>query len=298
MNEEIRFPTGARPDKKWLFYALITVIFWGIWGAFSSISAQNGFPDTLVYCVWAITMIVPTIIVLQRGGWKIDKSFKAIWQGLTIGLLGAGGQMILFYALTIGPAYYIFPIISVSPLVTIVLSTLILKERTNLMGIIGVIISLIALPMFDFSFGQTAGGGNWFLLALLIMLFWGVQGFFMKSANEHMSGESIFFYMTLSGILIIPFAIFMTDFGKPINWGLNGPYLAAAIQILNSIGALTLVFAFRHGKAMIVSPLTNAGAPLLTAIISLLVAGVVPGGLKILGLILATIASILLALAG
>ena len=35
--------------------------------------------------------------------------------------------------------------------------------------------------------------------------------------------------------------------------------------MLNAIGALTLVFAFRYGKAIIVSPLINAGAPLLTA---------------------------------
>ena len=39
--------------------------------------------------------------------------------------------------------------------------------------------------------------------------------------------------------------------------------------MLNAIGALTLVYAFRYGKAIIVSPLINAGAPLVTAVISL-----------------------------
>ena len=58
----------------------------------------------------------------------------------------------------------------------------------------------------------------------------------------------------------------MTDFSQPINYGLDGPGLAAVIQLLNAIGALTLVFAFRYGKAIIVSPLVNAGAPLLTAV--------------------------------
>jgi len=37
--------------------------------------------------------------------------------------------------------------------------------------------------------------------------------------------------------------------------------------------ALLLVYAFRYGKAIVVSPLVNAGAPLLTALIALGVAG-------------------------
>ena len=45
-----------------------------------------------------------------------------------------------------------------------------------------------------------------------------------------------------------------------------------------------------------VAPLTNAGAPLVTAVLSLIFAGVVPGPLKIVGLILALIASLLLVL--
>ena len=67
----------------------------------------------------------------------------------------------------------------------------------------------------------------------------------------------------------------MTDFSQPIN-PLDWPGLAAAIQVLNAIGALTLVFAFRYGKAIIVSPLVNAGAPLLTALLSLLLPGAMP----------------------
>ena len=75
----------------------------------------------------------------------------------------------------------------------------------------------------------------------------------------------------------------MTDFTQPINWGVDGPYLAAAIQVLNAIGALTLVYAFRYGQAIVVSPLTNAGAPLMTAVISLVAIGALPGRLKLVG---------------
>ena len=284
--------------RAWLANAIATVGLWGVWGALSGLSAQNGFPDTLVYCVWALTMILPAVVALKLAGWKRDRDRRAIAYGLTIGLLGAGGQMLLFYALTKGPAYLIFPVISLSPLVTIILSYLLLHERTGRLGVVGIVLALVALPMFDFSpqTGEIAQGGGWFMMALAIMAAWGIQAYFMKSANHVMSGESIFFYMMLAGLMLIPVALAMTDFSKPINVGLSGPWMAAAIQLLNSIGALTLVFAFRYGKAMVVAPLTNAGAPLVTAVLSLLLLGTLPGPLKLVGLALALVASLLLAI--
>jgi drug/metabolite transporter (DMT)-like permease len=290
---------SAAAPRRWLVFAFLTVALWGVWGAFAGVSAQRGFPETLVYCVWAVTMIVPAVIVMQRENWKLDRDPKSILYGLLVGLTGAGGQMVLFYAVTTGPAYLVFPIISLSPLVTILMSFALLKERTTRLGALGVVLALAALPLFDFSPQgfSFAHGSTWFPLALIIMLCWGVQAYFMKLANTRMSAESIFFYMMLTGLMLVPVAIAMTDFSKPINWGWDGPWLAAGIQMLNALGALSLVYAFRHGKAIVVAPLTNAGGPLVTAVIALLIAGVVPGELKMTGLALALVASALLALA-
>lgn len=285
------------PRGNWVVYALVTVLLWGAWGALAGLSAQHGFPDTLVYCVWSLTMIPPALFVLARDSWKLDVSPRAVGYGLTIGLLGAGGQMLLFKALTVGPAYFIFPIISLSPAITIALSFALLRERTGKLGALGIVLALVALPLFDLSFGQgNASGLGWFALALLIMAAWGVQAYFMKLANNTVSAASIFFYMMLGGLLLAPIAWAWTDFSQPVNTGWDGPWMTAGIQILNAIGALTLVYAFRHGRAIVVAPLTNAGAPLVTAVLALAFAGAVPGPLKILGLVLALIASLLLVL--
>lgn len=284
-------------SKLWLVYAMVATIFWGVWGAFAGLPAENGFPETLIYCVWAITMIPPAIIVLKLIDWKLQTDKKAIFYGCIIGLLGAGGQMILFHAVTMGPTYLIFPIISLSPMVTIVLSYIFIKERTGILGTIGIILAIIALPLFDYSKGNENNdyGYLWFVFALIILLAWGLQAYFMKLANESMNAESIFFYMMLTGLAIIPIALFMTDFSTDINYGWDGPWLAAGIQVLNAIGALCLVYAFRYGKAMVVSPMTNAGAPLITAIISMAILGFVPGTYKVIGIILAVLAAFFLA---
>ncbi|WMJ70829.1 EamA family transporter [Stenotrophomonas sp. 24(2023)] len=286
----------AARRRPWLAYALATVALWGAWGALSPLSAAAGFPDTLVYCVWALAMLPPALYVLWRGGWVLDRSAPAVGYGLLIGLLGAGGQMLLFHTLTIGPAYFVFPVISLSPVVTIALSYLLLRERTGLYGTLGIVLALVALPLLDLSFGRGGQGLGWFLQSLLIMLAWGLQAYFMKRANDTVRAESIFAYMALGALLLAPVALAMTDWQAPINTGLTGPWMAAAIQLLNAIGALALVFAFRYGKAMVVAPLSNAGAPLVTAMLSLVFAGLLPGPLKSLGLVLALIASLLLVL--
>ena len=124
-------------SRNWVVYALVTVLLWGVWGALAGLSSQHGFPDTLVYIVWSLTMIPPAIWVLAKNGWKLDVSAKAV-----------------VYGLTIGPAYFIFPIISLSPAITIALSFALLRERTGKLGALGIVLALAALPMFDLSLGQ------------------------------------------------------------------------------------------------------------------------------------------------
>jgi uncharacterized membrane protein len=280
----------------WLGFALVTMLTWGVWGAFTGVTGEFGFPDTLVYVVWSLTMIPPALYTLSKAGWTLRRDPRSVCLGAAIGVLGAGGQMLLFHAVKVGPTYLIFPIISLSPVVTIGLSFLFLRERTGRLGLLGIALALISLPLFDYAPGGARDYGLWFLLALAVMVAWGIQGWVIKLANESMSAEDIFFWMAFWAVVSAPVAIAMTDFSQPINYGLKGPWLAALIQVLNAIGALTLVHAFRQGKAIVVSPMVNAGAPLLTALIAMALAGSLPGPTKAAAVALALLSALLLAL--
>lgn len=284
----------------WLLYALITTLFWGVWGAFISQPEKEGFPATLIYVVWSITMLIPAFFALRHIHWKLDKDKKSIFYGLLIGFLGAGGQLILFTgAIANGPAYLIFPIISLSPVVTILLSVFFLREKASIKGWIGIALALLAVPFLSYQDPEgNAFGFLWLIYALLVFLAWGLQAYFIRSANKIMKAESIFFYMMIAGLLLSPIAIWMTDFSQPINWGLKGPYLAFVIQILNAIGALTIVYAFRYGKAIVVSPLTNAVAPVITIILSLIIYSIIPHPIILIGMGLAIMSTFILAFNG
>ena len=285
-----------KEKRLWLFYALITTLFWGVWGAFIEIPEKAGFPATLGYVVWSLTMIPPSVYALSRIGWKLDCDRRSVLLGSAVGLLGAGGQLFLFQALRQGPAYIVFPIISLYPVLTIILSLVFLKERTHLRQWIGIVLAIIA--MFFLSNPQitpvSKSGAGWLILAILVFLMWALQAFAMKFSNRSMKAESIFFYMTVTALLLSPVAVAMTDFSSPVNWGFRGPWLAGIVQLLNAIGALTIVYALRYGKAIIVVPLTGL-APVITVILSLVVYGVIPGGILLIGLIIASIAIVLLA---
>ena len=273
--------------RLWLIYAVVTTLFWGVWGALIEIPEKAGFPATLGYSVWALTMIPCALVALALAGWKLERDARSIFLGCAVGLLGAGGQLLLFQALRTGPAYIVFPIISLYPVLTVILSVTLLKERASRRAWAGIFLALPAILALSWqSSGDSAATGTlWLVLASLVFVAWGVQAYVMKFSNETMRAESNFFYMAATSVALIPYAVGMTDFSQPINWGFKGPYLAAAIQILNSIGALCLVFALRYGKAIIVTPMT-ALAPVLTIILSLILYQRVPDPVLVGGMIL------------
>lgn len=285
-----------KQTNNWLKFVLVHVLFMGVWGALIEIPEKNGFPATLGFVVWALTMIPASIVAIIKMKGKLDFDRRSVFYGSLIGFLGSAGQLVLFLALQKAPAYLVFPILSLTPLVTILLAVFFLKERTGVLGWVAIGIAIIAIFLLSYQQPGEEGtqGYLWLVLTLIPLFAWGIQGFVMRFANESMKAESVFFYMMASSILLTPVAIYMTDFSQPINLNLNGPYLAAGIQILNAFGALCLVYAFRYGKAIIIAPMTTALSPVLTVLISLAIYGIVPHYVIVAGMLAAIVSAFLM----
>lgn len=281
----------------WIPIVIVHVALMGVWGALIEIPEKNGFPATLGYVVWALTMIPAAIIALGINKWKLDTDRRSIILGSLVGVLGSFGQLVLFIALKRAPAYLVFPLISLTPVITILLAVALLKEKTGRLGWIGIVVAVIAILLLSYqpSGDKTFESYIWMLLAAIPLFAWGAQGYVMRFANEKMKAESIFFYMMVTSVLLIPLALLMTDFSQPINMSFKGPYLAAMVQVLNAFGALCLTYAYRYGKAIIIAPMTSALSPVVTVVISLAIYSVIPHPLIIIGIILAICAAFLMA---
>jgi uncharacterized membrane protein len=285
---------------RWLVFALATPVLWGVWGALTEYPEKwisPPFPATLGYVVWSLTMVPVSLFVLWRNRWKIDVSLRSVLYGSAVGFSGASGQLLLFWVLTRGPAYIIFPIICLSPAVTILLSVTLLRERARGIATVGILLSMPAIVLLALQEPDSSPvrGHLWLVLAILIFLLWGMQAYFMKSSADSLSSEGLFFYMTVTGLLLSPIAIWMTDFSAPINWGVKGAPLTALIQSLNAWGCLLFVLAVRFGKAIIVVPIVNGLFPVVTIALSLFLYHTLPTHLNLLGILLALVAILLMA---
>ena len=282
-------------NKLWLVFILITVATWGVWGAFSGYQIQHGIPDTVVYIAWAVSMIPCALAALVINKGKLKHDWKSVGLGCAVGLLGAGGQLVLFKALTLGPSYIIYPFISMSPVIVITLAAIFLREKATRWQMAGIAVALAAILLLSLETnteGSPVSGWLWIVLALLVLLAWGVQGFFMKFANNSMDAESIFVWMTITAVVLIPVAYFMSPDAAAFfaEEGTCVPFWSSfGIQILNSIGALTLVYAYRYGKAVVVSPMEGL-SPMVTVLLSLVLHQVIPNPLQIAGLLCAAFA--------
>ncbi len=278
----------AEKKHNWLLYALITMITWGVWGAFSD---QTTLPKNLVYVVWALSMVPCALAALINIHFKLDVRRKPALLSMAVGLLGAGGQLVLFLALDYAPAYLVMPMISVAPIVTVLLSTIFLKERVSRLGILGIVLAFVALVCFalpDNTDGGAAKSWIWIVYASVVFICWGIQAFVMKLANNSTpDAESVFVYMTIAAVLLIPVALLMGDGSCITSQGWGELTKVFFVQILNSIGAFTLVYANRYGKAMIVAPLADACAPVIMCVISLLLYAAVPTVPQIIGIVAA-----------
>lgn len=97
---------------------------------------------------WGGVPVLLGVLVMQR--FRIQKSKKGIFYGLTVGILSAVGQLAMFAAYGTGSnAAVITTATSLYPLVTVALAVPLLKERLTKAQIVGVGFAGVALVIFS-----------------------------------------------------------------------------------------------------------------------------------------------------
>jgi len=283
---------------KWLLFSIAVPLLWGLWGALTEIPEKfltPSFPPTLGYVVWSLTMLPVTVIAMRKINWKINLTPRSFFYGCAVGFSGAAGQLMLFRVLDLGPAYLIFPIVCLSPAVTIVLSFAILRERTYPLALSGILLSLPAILLVSLQSPTSSPvhGSLWLIGAIAIFFLWGLQAYFMKSSANSISSEELFVYMTGTGLALSPIALAMgpgIHAGSAVGFGIS-----FLIQSLSAIGCLLFVYAVRLGKAIVVVPMINGLFPLVTIVVSLLIYHEIPSKYNSAGMVLALVAVLFMA---
>jgi transporter family protein len=111
--------------------------------------------------------------------------------------------------------------------------------------------------------------GEWLLLSLVALVFWGVTGNTQKLSTQHISAQFSFLGFAAA---FVPIALLILAF-FPLETNLTRDVLALGIVggVLNSLGALTAFAAFEAGaKSSVAVPIMYL-YPLLTVLLARLV---------------------------
>lgn len=136
--------------KDWLFFSLLSIIFWGISGFFMKLGTNYIDPKLgfLYQMLGAFLVSVFTALFLISNIFNLTNKLGFLYPFLA-GLTGGIGTFFLLKAYEKGNLSIVTVLTALYPIVTILLAFLILKEKITLLQAIGLILSLVAIILLS-----------------------------------------------------------------------------------------------------------------------------------------------------
>jgi transporter family protein len=277
---------------RWLIHTLLTMLLWGGWGVVSKPLADILSPWQLQALSALGPLPVACFLVLTQKGRLGPNSRRGFLLAFASGAIASVGNVAYYQALaTGGKAAAVTPLAAMYPLVTIILALVFLGERLNATQGTGVLLSLVAIYLFNVGSGA-AWLNPWLALVLIPIGLWGVAALLQKLATNTASSERVtaaFLLGALPVSLLIPL-------WAPMNWGGSAQVwgLVVVLGLLFGLGNLTLIYAYGlGGQASVVTPLASLYS-LVTIPLAVLLLGEHIGGREGLGIVLALLAVVAL----
>jgi len=133
---------------------------------------------------------------------------------------------------------------------------------------------------------------DWFLLTLCATFLWGLTGFFPKLGTRYVSPPSFYFYEILGALSIGLIATLILVGNLEFDW--RGAVFGVLTGVTGSLGMLFFIYAVTKGEVSLVVIIT-ALAPLVTIILAVLVLHEPLTRDRIIAMVLAAAALILVA---
>ncbi len=129
--------------KAWYFYALMTVVLWGVWGVFSKLAGAHSRPRQ-VLLFQSLGVVAFAIVVLAFEKFKVEPSLPGFSWSFAAGFFTFIGFLTFFAALEQGNASTVVTLSALYPVVTILLSIAFLHEKLTMRQMTGIALALAA----------------------------------------------------------------------------------------------------------------------------------------------------------
>lgn len=134
--------------QKWLYYSILSLLFWGLWGFFSKLATNYISPVSVLF-YGVLGAAVSGITGLLVMGFRPEGQPLGISYALISSIVGTAGAFFYYFALSRYKASVVITLTALYPMVTIVLSFIILKEGITLKQGIGILFALLAVVFFS-----------------------------------------------------------------------------------------------------------------------------------------------------
>jgi transporter family protein len=132
----------------WLLASIIALVCWGIWGVFIKQAAKYyAWPQIFVISTIATFVASLTVFLMMKP--NISISSPGFGYSLLAGIMSAIALLSFYSAMQGGKAAIVVPLTALYPVITILLSFLILSERISAVKGLGVVLALIAILLLS-----------------------------------------------------------------------------------------------------------------------------------------------------
>jgi len=132
----------------WLWYALLCIFWWGLWGFLSKIGSGTANPAQM-QILFTLGMLPVALGMLLQMRWKLDRDRAGITYGLLCGLATGLGTLGYYAALQKQDASVVTPVTGLFPVLTVILALVVLRERLNKVQMGGMLLALASIVVLS-----------------------------------------------------------------------------------------------------------------------------------------------------
>lgn len=241
---------------RWLLWTLLALVSWGVWAILSKLIVDDLSPaQSQAASTLGLYPVMLAMFMIREPAVRSSRR-RGVWLALGAGILSSLGNIPYFAVLGSGAkAATVVPLAAMAPLVTVLLAVPLLKERMNWIQGLGIGLSLAAIYLFNVP-GEQGLFSRWLWGVSLSIVLWGLTGLLQKMSTNDLpaSRSAIWFLLAFQPVAVL--LLFYDPLPADMTWQTCG--IAATVGFTLALGNFAVLAAFaNHGKASIISPLTN-----------------------------------------
>jgi transporter family protein len=258
---------------RWLFYSLVTILLWGVWGFLGKLSDARVPMNALVVQALMTVGLLPAVIAaaISPTGWAGRNRRRGIAFAFLTGLIACLANTATYKAYTEGgPASIVLPVAAVYPVLTVLAAWGFLGEKVNRVQLAGIAVGMIGVALLGVAAGGDSTAGAlaalrhawnqpWMFWTMIALLGQAAAGITQKLSTDDLAPEGSFVafaaaFVVVAGMIALAS---MVKYDFPWAVGRKGWIVCVSIGLAAGFGVLASFAAYRYGKAAVVTPMTG-----------------------------------------